>query len=79
MFKAGNYYTVKMACGGDDFGSIEMFTGKVIAVKLPLITIVRDNEETIINTASSAFISAAQYTGPTSLPVFQLPDSITKS
>ena len=63
MFEIGKYYKVKMWEDSDDGGIItEYGAAKVIEVSLPLVkfkdSAVSGGGETILNTASLAFVSA---------------------
>ena len=60
MFEAGQYYTFTMR-GADIAGDITVFTYVVLKVELPLVMVrCPDNSEMIINTSSSAFVSAVR-------------------
>jgi hypothetical protein len=58
MFEPGRFYTVTMR-RADVEGDIQIFTYEVTKVELPLVKFkCPDGREMIINTSSSAFISA---------------------
>jgi hypothetical protein len=58
MFEPGQFYTVTMR-GADVMGDIQIFTYRAKKVELPLIMFeCPDGSEKIINTTSSAFVSA---------------------
>jgi hypothetical protein len=63
MFEVGKYYTIKMWEAGEDGGVINEYAdAKFIEVALPLVKLkgsaFTGSVETIINTASIAFVSA---------------------
>ena len=65
MFEVGKAYHIKMWNGGNDNGYTEYNTGVVIAIDMPLVQFkgsklskLMSTPDTIINTASIAFVSA---------------------